>query len=133
MELMLNNPWVFGTLLIMMLLIMLFGPLIKDVFGRRGFLIFICIPFILLCITSYHDAPIISKKILKDYQDKVAKKHKEYTEFNRTATIGTQVATTYESNTELKKYQPYASEAGYKVVAISETFWDVTVIYEKYK
>lgn len=129
---MINNPWVFWPVLIITSLLMLFGPLIKAVFGRIGVLIFICIPFILLCITSYHDTLIISNEILKDYQDKVAKKHKEYTEFNRTATIGTQVARIYKSNTELKKYQPYASEAGYKVIAISETFWNITVIYEKY-
>ena len=133
MELMINNPWVFWTVLIMTSLIMLFGHLMIAVFGRRGALIFICIPFILLCITSYHDAPIIANKALKNYHDAMAKKYKEYTEFNRTATIGTQVARIYKSNTELKKYQPYASEAGYKVIAISETFWDVTVIYEKYK
>ena len=133
MELMIDNPWFFWTILIMISLIMLFGYPMIAVFGRRGVLIFACIPLILLCITGYHDAPIISNKALKNYHDAMAKKHKEYTEFNRPATIGTQVAITYESNTELKKYQPYASEAGYKVVAISEIFWDVTVIYEKYK
>ena len=133
MELMVNNPWVFWTILIMISLIMLFGHLMIDVFGRRGSLIFICIPFILLFIVGYHDAPIISNKALKNYHDAMAKKHKAYTEFNQTATIGTQVTISYRNNNEFNKYQPYASEAGYKVVAISETFWDVIVIYEKYK